>query len=92
MTDDPMRARSGRRLIRLPQPTVRPEVEARRKAGADILRPYRGRYVAQQDDRVLIDADNPNDIVNWLRDRGIEGAVVFRVPFDSTADIGFHGM
>lgn len=92
MTDDPKGARAGRGLIRLPQPTVRPEVEARRKAGADLLRPYRGRYVAQHDDRVLIDADNPDDVVHWLRDRGIEGAVVFRVPVDPTADVGLHGM
>ena len=91
MTDDPMRARSGRRLIRLPQPTVRPEVEARRKAGADILRPFGGRYVAQEGDRVLIDADNPYLVVNWLH-RRIEGAVVFRVPVDPTADTRFHGM
>jgi hypothetical protein len=92
MTDDPKGARAGRGLIRLPQPTVRPEVEARRKVGADLLRPYRGRYVAQHDDGVLIDADNPDDVVHWLRDRGIEGAVVFRVPVDPTADVGLHGM
>ena len=92
MTDDPKGARAGRGLIRLPQPTVRPEVEAHRKAGADLLRPYRGRYVAQQDDRVLIDADNPYDVMNWIRDRGSRGAVVFRVPVDPTADVGLHGM
>ncbi len=76
-----------RQVIRLPEPKVRPEVEARRKAGADILRPYRGRYVGQKDERVLIDADNPYDVVNWLRERGIDGATVFRVPVDPTVDI-----
>ena len=76
-----------RQVIRLPEPKVRPEVEARRKAGADILRPYRGRYVGQKDERVLIDADNPYDVVNWLREHGIDGATVFRVPLDPTVDI-----
>ena len=83
---------SMRQVIRLPEPAVRPEVEARRKAGADILRPFIGRYVAQKDERVLVDADNPYDVVNWLREHGIEGAVVFRVPIDPTADMGMHGM
>jgi hypothetical protein len=76
-----------RQVIRLPEPEVRPEVEARRKAGADILRPYRGRYVGQKDERVLIDADNPYDVVNWLREHGVDGATVFRVPLDPTVDI-----
>ena len=43
-----------RQVIRLPEPKVRPEVEARRKAGADNLRPYRGRFVGQKDERVLM--------------------------------------
>ena len=76
-----------RQVIRLPEPTMRPEVVARRKAGADILRPYRGRYVGQKDDQVLTDADSPYAVVTWLRDQGIEGAVVFRVPLDPTVDI-----
>ncbi len=46
----------------------------------------------QLDAVVLIDDDNPYGVVNWLRDRGIEGAVVFRVPVDPTVDVGFHGM
>jgi len=37
---------------RLPEPKVSPEVEARRKAGGDILRPFRGRFVGQKDERV----------------------------------------
>ncbi|MGI9079870.1 MAG: hypothetical protein ACR2GF_03475 [Acidimicrobiales bacterium] len=81
-----------RQVSRLPEPKVRPEVEARRKAGADILRPYRGRYVARKDDRVLFDADTPQEVLTWLGDNGIEGAVVFRVPVDPTVDMGCHGM
>ena len=76
-----------RQVIRLPEPKVRPEVEARRKAGADILRPHRGRSVGQKDERVLIDADNPDDAANWLRERGVDGATVFCVPLDPTVDI-----
>jgi len=81
-----------RQVIRLPEPKVRPEVEARRKAGADILRPYRGRYVVRKDDRVLFDAETPQEVLAWLGDNGIEGAVVFRVPVDPTVDMGTHGM
>ncbi|MDQ2826675.1 MAG: hypothetical protein M3Y04_06925 [Actinomycetota bacterium] len=81
-----------RQVIRLPEPKVRPAVEARRKAGADILRPYRGRFVAQKDEQVLTDADNPYDVVDWLRAYGVEGAAIFRVPVDPTADVGVHGM
>lgn len=76
-----------RQVIRLPEPKVRPEVEARRKAGADILRPYRGRYVGQKDETVLFDADTPLEVVTWLREHGIDGATVFRVPVDPTVDI-----
>ena len=80
-----------RQVIRLPEPKVRPEVEARRKAGADILRPYIGRFVLQKGDEVLFDADNPHDVVKWMRENGIEGAGIFRVPVDPWADMGIHG-
>jgi hypothetical protein len=43
--------------------------------------------VGQKDDQVLIDADSPYDVVNWLCDQGIEGAVVLGVPLDPTVDI-----
>ncbi len=87
MTADGVHTGSMRQVIRLPEPKVRPEVEARRKAGADVLRPYRGRFVGQKDERVLIDADVPLDVVAWLREHGIDGATVFRVPLDPTVDI-----
>jgi hypothetical protein len=79
-----------RQVIRLPEPKMRPEVEARGKARADVLRPYRGRYVARRDETVLFDAGTPHEVVAWLREHGIEGATVFRVPLDPTVDIGFH--
>ncbi len=61
---------SVRQVIRLPEPPVRPEVEARRTAGADILRPYRGRFVARKDDRVLFDADTPQEVLAWAQRAG----------------------
>lgn len=78
--------------VHMPEPKVRPEVEARGKARADVLRPYRGRYVARKDETVLFDGDTPHEVVAWLRERRIEGATVFRVPVDPTVDIGFHGV
>ncbi|MGH9278640.1 MAG: hypothetical protein ACRD12_11130 [Acidimicrobiales bacterium] len=81
-----------RELIHLPEPEVRPEVEARRKKGADILRPYIGRYVLQKDDEILFDAETPQEVVRWMRENGAEDAVIFRVPVDPWADMGFHGL
>ena len=92
MTGNQVHTGPMRQVIRLPEPKVRPEVEARGKARADVLRPYRGRYVARQDETVLVDADTPYEVVAWLRDHGIDGATVFRVPVDPTIDIGFHGV
>lgn len=80
-----------RQVIRLPEPNVRPEVESRRKVGADLLRPYRGQYVARKDERVLFDAGTPQEVLLWLGEKGIEGAAVFRVPVDPTIDMGSHG-
>lgn len=81
-----------RQVIRLPEPKVRPEVEARGNARADILRPFRGQYVARKNETVLFAADTPHEVVAWLREQGIDGATVFRVPADPTVDIGFHGV
>jgi len=36
----------------------------------------------------LFGADTPQEVLTWLGDKGIEGAVVFRVP----VDMGCHGM
>ncbi len=78
-------------MIRLPEPRVRPEVEARRKAGADALRPYIGRYVLLRGNEVIFDAENPHEVVAWMREHNIEGAGILRVPVDPTADMGMHG-
>jgi predicted nuclease of predicted toxin-antitoxin system len=41
-------------------------------------------------DRILVDADAPHEVVDWLQQHGIEGAAVFRVPVDPTVDSGSH--
>jgi len=66
---------------------MRPAVEARGKARADVLRPYRGRYVARRDEVVPFDADTPHEVVAWLREHEVDGATVFRVPVDLTDDL-----
>jgi hypothetical protein len=73
--------------IRLPEPRVRPEVEARGKARAEVLRPYRGRYVARKDETVLFDGDTPHEVVAWLRAHEVDGVTVFCAPVDPTVDI-----
>jgi len=80
-----------RRVIRVPEPKARPEVEERRKAGADALRPYIGRYVLLSGNEVLFDADNPHGVVAWMREYNVEGAGILRVPVDPWADMGMHG-
>ena len=59
--------------VHMPGPKVRPEVEARGKARADVLRPYRGRYVARNDETVLFDGDTPHE---QIPDDGYHGAYV----------------
>jgi hypothetical protein len=68
-------------------PRVRREVEARGKARADVLPTFRGRYVARKNKIVLFEADTPYEVVAWLRENGIDGATVFRMPVDPTVDI-----
>ena len=46
---------------------------------AERLWPYRGRWIAQLDGEVLVDADAPLDVVAWLNEHGIRGVRVFRV-------------
>lgn len=47
---------------------------------ADLLRPYRGRWVGQRDLEVLVAADDPRDVVRWLHRHDVKGAHVYRVP------------
>lgn len=56
------------------------------EAKAAVLAPYRGRWVAQDGDEVLFDADGPEAVVRWLRRHG-RSARVWRVP-SSALDAG----
>lgn len=47
---------------------------------ADLLRPYRGQWVAQRGLDVLVAADAPQLVVEWLQRHGVRDATVFGVP------------
>ncbi|MGH3615591.1 MAG: hypothetical protein ACRDRK_23940 [Pseudonocardia sp.] len=46
---------------------------------AALLKPYVGRYIAQDGLEVLYDSDSPYDVVRWLRKNGLR-ATVWKVP------------
>jgi hypothetical protein len=77
-----------RQVVHLSEPETSPEAEARGAANADSLRPHRGRYVGRLGGRVLVAADSPHEVVEWLQRQGVDGAAVFRVPVDPTVDPG----
>lgn len=47
---------------------------------ADLLRPYRGKWVAQRGLEVLVSADDPQSVVRWLHRHDVKGGHVYRVP------------
>jgi hypothetical protein len=47
---------------------------------AEALRPYQGRWVAQRGLDVLVAADTPQAVLDWVSTHGVQGATVFRVP------------
>lgn len=49
-------------------------------AEAEALRPYIGQWVAQRGLEVLVAADTPQEVVEWLHRHDIEADGVFRVP------------
>ena len=49
---------------------------------AEALRPYRGQWVGQRGLDVLVAADSPQRVVEWLNRHGERDVVVFRVPRD----------
>jgi hypothetical protein len=61
-------------------------VEAREGEGphggreADLLRPYMGRWVAQRDLEVLVAADTPGAVLEWLERHNQSADAMFRVP------------
>ncbi|MDQ3708285.1 MAG: hypothetical protein M3387_03090 [Actinomycetota bacterium] len=49
---------------------------------AESLRPFRGQWVAQRGLDVLVAANSPQRVVQWLNEHEQYDAVVFRVPLD----------
>jgi hypothetical protein len=47
---------------------------------ADLLRPYRGRWVAQRGLEVLVAADTPQEVVGWLEKHDEQADSMFLVP------------
>jgi|SRR4051794_18638025 len=54
---------------------------------AEILRPFIGRWVAQRGLEVLVDAETPAEIVQWLAKHRQRADMMFRVP-ESEAQAG----
>lgn len=48
-----------------------------------MLRPYMGRWIAQDGLEILFDAESPQEVVGWLRRNGLS-ATVWRVPATPT--------
>lgn len=62
----------------LPPPVS--QAGARGRSEADILRPYIGKWVAQKDLEVLVAADTPEEVVEWLYRHEVQADGMFRVP------------
>lgn len=60
------------------QPQLLPQEEIER---------YAGRWVAIKDGAVIKDADDPETVVNWLRDQGIEPDIVRQLPTEAEAEV-----
>lgn len=75
-------------VIHLSEPATPAEVARAGLAAAELLRPYRGRYVGRLHGRIVAVSDSPAEVVDRLRADHIEGAVVFRVPLDPSVDPG----
>lgn len=55
---------------------------------ADVLRPFRGRFVALRGTEVLVARDRLEDVFAWLESHDRYADTVFRVPLDPTVDLG----
>ncbi|MDQ1428878.1 MAG: hypothetical protein QOK39_2354 [Acidimicrobiaceae bacterium] len=75
-------------VVHLAEPATPPEVERAGHDAAELLRPYRGRYVGRLDGRIVAVADTAAEVVASLRADNVSGAVVFRVPLDPSVDPG----
>jgi hypothetical protein len=55
---------------------------------ADLLRPFAGRWVAQRGLEVLVVADTPQAVLQWLERHDRDADAMFRVPADETEATG----
>ncbi|SRR6266567_1653740 len=55
---------------------------------ADLLRPFAGRWVAQRGLDVLVAADTPQAVLDWLERHDQRADAMFRVPADQTEATG----
>lgn len=55
---------------------------------ADVLRPFRGRWVAQRGLDILVAADTPEAVLAWLERHNQHADAMFRVPRDETEATG----
>ena len=56
--------------------------------GADVLRPFAGRWVAQKGLDVLVAADTPEAVLQWLERHIQQANTMFRVPRDEAEAVG----
>ncbi|SRR6266536_4280041 len=76
----------GRRSRESTPPPGRPGPHGGREA--DLLRPFRGRWVAQRGLDVLVAADTPEAVLAWLERHNQHADAMFRVPGDETEATG----
>lgn len=55
---------------------------------ADLLRPFAGRWVAQRGLEVLVAADTPQTVLQWLERHNQRADAMFRVPRDEAEAVG----
>lgn len=77
----------GRRS-REPQPAFSRRPGPHRGREADLLRPFAGQWVAQRGLEVLVAADTPQAVLQWLERNNQEADAMFRVPRDETEATG----
>jgi len=75
-------------VVHLAEPATPAEVARAGRAAAELLRPFRGRYVGRLNGEIVAVADAPAEVVDRLRADHVVGAVVFRVPLDPSVDPG----
>lgn len=68
---------AGRKATRPPaDPPRRPDDDR----GAEVLRPYIGKWVALKDGDVAVAADTPEEVIDWLERNDVYSDIMFRVP------------